>query len=140
MKNGILTQIVIGFLFIFLIIALMLYLSGFKGPIQFDSTYYDFMKRVALEYQSWNISIPNIPTIPTGDIDNNVVTFLANFVNFLVTVLNVLILILNKIIELVLFVVALIKQLVSFKDDLSSQSNYSGDIEYWWSSSLTSIS
>ena len=118
-------RIVLSFMFVFLIIALVISLSGIKGPIQLDNTYYNFMQKVANEYNSWHIAIPNIPTIPTSNAGFKVI---IDILNFFVTILNVVVLLLNKIIELILFIVALFKLLFEFK---SINTTSSGAISYW---------
>lgn len=138
-NNGIITTITISVLFPLLIIALIIYLSGFKGPVQFDQTYYNFMQQAAIEASSWGIKIPNIPLIPYGsNVDNgfDIIGVLVNFVNFFVNLFNVIIMIINLVISLFTTIAAIVKLIMSFGDYNFSTS---GSLSYWVQNSVPII-
>lgn len=126
-----LTRIVIACLFPMLLISMIISLTGFKGPIQLDDTFYKFMQQASIEANSWNIEIPNIPNIEYGSNVSNgfdILGVLVNIGNFFINFINVIIMAINFIISLFTTIIAIIKLLWSFKDiDYST----SGDLSYW---------
>lgn len=131
MKDNVFEKVVFSFMFVFLIIAMLISLTGFRGPIQFDYTYYNFIQNVNIKLNSFKIEIPNIPTIPTGELTSGflqVISVIVQFFNFIIRIINILILVLNKVIQLIQFFVILIQELITFSEsDFAS----SGSIEYW---------
>lgn len=121
------------------LIALVLSLYGFHGPIQFDNTYYNFMQRVAIQARDWKIEIPNIPMIPYFKEDWGiwvVLNLLIRFFNGFSSIVNVIILILNKIIEVFTILASIIKLLFEYWTNNIPSS--SGALS-WWSSNPSNI-
>lgn len=124
------TRITMIVIFPMLIIALIIYLSGFRGPIQFDATYYNFMQNVAIRASSWNIKIPNIPQIPKAGSGGGFFTAIINFVNFLIKMINVLIMVVNMVISMFVTIGAIVSLLFDF-EKLAQNSSSSGGLSYW---------
>ena len=130
-RNSLIGRLLAFFLTFFLVVALIINLSGFRGPIQFDNTYYSFMQRASIEASSWGISIPRIPTIEYGDNVNSgfdIIGVLVRIGNFFINFMNIIISALNLVISLFTTFSAIIKLLFDFgEQDFST----SGDLSYW---------
>lgn len=126
---------IISFFFVpMVIIALIMYLAGVKGPIQLDNTYYNFMQKVSIQSSEWNIAIPDIPKLKP--FDNNewyliVLNALIGIYNLIATFLNVIISFLNVIISIFTNIASLIKLLFEFENYSSSTSELS-----WWAKNI----
>lgn len=130
-RNGLIARLSIALLFPFLIIALIVYLTGFHGPIQLDMSYYNFMQRASVEASSWGISIPRIPQIEYGgNVDGNfdIIGVLVNIGNFFINFVNIISMAINLVLSIFTTISAIIKLLMEFGD-----SNFSdtGDLSYW---------
>lgn len=131
MSDSVITRIVMFLVFPLAFIAMLISLTGFKGPIQFDESYYNFLQKVSLDMNSWKINIPDIPPIPLAEgvgAGWDILRVLTNIVNFIVILLNIIIGILNTIIELVQFIIALIRNVVGFSESGFSDS---GSLSFW---------
>lgn len=130
-RNGLIARLSIALLFPFLIIALIVYLTGFHGPIQLDTSYYNFMQRASIEANSWGISIPRIPQIEYGgNVDGgfDIIGILVNIGNFFINFVNILSMVINIVLSIFTTISAIIKLLIDFGYTNFSSS---GDLSYW---------
>lgn len=131
-----LTRLSMFFIIPFLIIALVLYTTGFRGPIQMDATYYNFLQRVSIRANDLQFKIPDIPEIPISQEVKSygILYVLATFTNFIIKVLNVIIMLLNVVINIFTFIGALISIVYEdFKDmaNGSSRRGVADEIRFW---------
>jgi len=122
-------RLIVFLLFPCLIIALTLSLAGVH-QIEFGNTYYNFLRDVNRDFQSWSFQIPSIPKITPmrdGGFDSGgliisvlikIGNFFVNVINGLISVLNVLITIINVLISLIQFVLTLVYRVIGFRDSL----------------------
>ena len=130
------TRLTMFIIFPMLIIALIIYLAGFRGPIQFDDTYYSFMQQVAIRSNSWNIKIPNLPEIPKAEGSNGFFDAVIDFINFLIKMVNVVIMVLNLIISMFVTVGAIVSLLFEYFQNLTQHRGGSSGLSYWVNNSL----
>lgn len=83
--------------------------------VQLGESYYSFIGNVASRFETWKLTIPDIPLIDNqnftmGDTDSNFLKAIANILNFFVLVINGLI----KIINLLISVINIVIQMIQF--------------------------
>jgi len=113
------------------IIAFFLALVGVQH-INFDDSYYSFIRNVSLSFDRWKIEIPDIPKIndiQASSYNSNggilevlirIGNFFVKFINIISTILNVIINVVNIVIQLIQFVLTVIYQC---KDFINRQAN-----------------
>lgn len=122
-------RIIIFTFFPCMILALFLSMAGVQ-QVQFGDSYYSFLKSVSVSFESWKLTIPDIPRInqiATGDYDKSgiilvVLIKIANFfvgvVNTFIVIINVIINVLNVVIQLLQFIFTFIYRCKDFIDRL----------------------
>lgn len=135
-EKDLLTKIVASILFPMLLCSLIISLTGFRGPIQFDNTFYNFMQQAAIEASGWNIAIPEIPPVPytdnvAGNLFFEIVDVLVDILNFLITIINAIVTIINFVLSLLVTIVAIIKLLLTLQDYDFGEST--GTLSWWFS-------
>lgn len=116
-----------------LILAFFLAFAGVK-KIEFGNSYYTFIKNVSDSYDSWSLTIPDIPKISKFELLDTDLSFwerlfemfkmVANFfitlINIIISVVNFLAGVVNVIINVLQFIFTLLYQCKDFIGDLSS--------------------
>lgn len=94
--------------------------------VQLGTPFLSFMNSCNLELNEFKIEIPSIPSIPkVSNLDVNffegILNAFISFVNGLTTLLNFVITFFNVIIQLLQFIFIVLKNLITFRDNLINQ-------------------
>ena len=124
-------KIVFFGIFLCLCIAVPLALMGYDH-VTLGPSFIALMRNCNNDLNNFTIAIPNIPTIPRIPTENgagdagilevliNLANALITFVNVIINIINVAVQVINIVIQLIEFIVILIKNLITFKDSVTS--------------------
>lgn len=105
------------------VIAVALFMAGYDR-VELGSDFYDFMKKVSLDFNNWNVEIPSIPKV--NELNASYVSIIK-ILNALISFINFLIMLTNYIISIIQFALTIIYELFNFVDAVQrSNSSFIG--------------
>lgn len=87
------------------IIAVALFLMGYER-VELGSPFYDFMRKVSMDFENWKLQIPEIPELP--NFDGEWYSVLVEITDALIKVVNFTLMVVNFLIQMVQFIFTII--------------------------------